>query len=141
MNKLTLADQIRRHAREKIVQPARRRGDLVLKVVAGDVHRDLKLHGRVPAVCSALASGKFLEENSLILEGRQGPPSGQSTTVVFTYRLDKKRRDTEREGRSSNEPSFEEMRGIAKEIFKSLGGGENFLRRERASFQPPEGDE
>src|ERR1022692_4486523 len=100
MKKLTLADQIRRHAREKIVQPARRRGDLVLKVVAGDVHHDLKLHGRAPAVCSALASRRFLEENSLILEGRQGPPSGQSTTVVFTYRLDQKPRGTEREGRS-----------------------------------------
>jgi hypothetical protein len=33
------------------------------------------------------------------------------------------------------------MRGIAKEIFKSLGGGENFLRWERASFQPPRASE
>jgi hypothetical protein len=135
----TLANQIRQHASRNFVQPARHRGDHVVKVVVGDVHRDMKLRERIPAVCSALKSQLFLRENSLTLEQQEGPPSGQSPKVIFTYRLDDARQIAEHTGPDSTEPRFTELRGLAKELFKSLGGGENFVRMERANFETLKG--
>jgi hypothetical protein len=36
--------------------------------------------------------------------------------------------------------SFLALRGIAKEVFSSLGGGETFIRAERGQFDPPPAD-
>jgi hypothetical protein len=36
--------------------------------------------------------------------------------------------------RSETEIAFLRLRGIAKEVFRSLGGGEAFIRRERENF-------
>src|ERR1700736_2272478 len=111
------ADQIREYARLKYVEPARRRHDSTLKIVAGDVYRALHMDGRVPAVCSALKGPKFLKENRLILEKWDGPPSGQSTTVTFTYRL----ADESTSGESKESPLLS-LWGIGKDVFQSLGG-------------------
>ena len=123
----SLTDQVRDYARRRYVDAARRRGESVVHIVAGDVHKALRLSNRVPLVCNALSSKSFLEENKLALERREGPPSGLSTTVRFTYRL----LGQNGPPRSS---SFLELRGIAKQVFKSLGGGESFLRAERDQF-------
>jgi hypothetical protein len=32
---------------------------------------------------------------------------------------------------------FQKLRGVAKEVFRSLGGGEAFLRKEREEFRGP----
>ena len=58
-------------------------------------------------------------------------PSGMSTTVVFTYRL---LGAGVPEGDSGLEAAFLKVRGIAKEVFRSLGGGEAFIKREREHF-------
>src|SRR5208283_3749681 len=81
------ADQYREFAKHEYVEPARQRGDKTVRIVAGDVHRALGLKNRVPGVCQALGSNKFLDENRLQLEKMEGPPKGLGTTVVFTYRL------------------------------------------------------
>jgi hypothetical protein len=126
------SDAVRRHAYEKYVASARRRRDKTVSINVGEVHRALALNNRVPLVCAALGSKKFLTEHGLRILSKTGPPSGQSTTVTFTYEIVKP---------DSQKPSAEEawhsLRGIAKDIYASFGGGEAYLRQERANFYGP----
>jgi hypothetical protein len=105
------------------------RGEHAVSVNVGAVHRALGLTNRVPLVCAALKSKKFLEENGLRILSQTGPPSGQSTTVTFTYGLSPA---TTTRGTSAH--AFPNIRGVAKEVFRKLGGGENFVRSERSKF-------
>jgi hypothetical protein len=124
------SDLVRKHAFDVYLSAARRSGDKTFSINVGTVHRALALSNRVPLVCAALASKKFLTENHLRLISKTGPPSGQSTTVTFTYQ---RVEDTEKPATEGLD-AFLALRGIGKEIFVSLGGGEAFLRRERAEF-------
>ena len=129
-------NDIREYARAKYVEPARARHESTIRIVAGEVHKGVRLSNRVPQVCQALKSQKFLNENHLVLEKLEGPPSGLSTTVTFTYRL------LDEAGQppviGSADWSFGGLRGIAKDVFKSLGGGEAFIRKERERFYGPD---
>lgn len=107
---------------------------LVMLAFSGNVQKAVRLSNRVPLVCQALKSSKFLDENRLVLEKWEGPPSGMSTTVVFTYRL---LNDRERAVGPHAEWPFSKLRGIAKEAFNSLGGGEAFIQQERERFHEP----
>jgi|HubBroStandDraft_1064217.scaffolds.fasta_scaffold00122_5 hypothetical protein len=124
------SDLVRKHAFDVYLSPARRSGSKTFSINVGAVHRALGLNNRVPLVCAALASKKFLAENHLRLTSKTGPPSGQSTTVTFTYQI------VEDAGKPAADglDVFLALRGIGKETFASLGGGEAFLRRERAEF-------
>jgi len=122
-------DEVREFARRKFVEPARQKRASNLTILAGDVHRGLRLTNRVPLVCQALTSRAFLEENHLELVKREGPPSGQSTTVVFTYRF-----TNTGESETKKPSAFLKLRDIAKQVFESVGGGEAFLRGERDRF-------
>jgi len=122
------SDPVRQHASEEYLAAAHRRGDKTVSINVGTVHRALALNNRVPLVCAALGSKKFLTENHLRLISKTGPPSGQSTTVTFTYELE----DSEKPAGGID--AFLALRGIGKEVFASLGGGEAFIRRERAEF-------
>ena len=124
------ADRIRLHSREKYVVPARRRGEGRFSIRAGDVLRDLKLTGRAPAICSALRTREFLEANALRLVSKTGPPSGQSTTVTYTYEFI----DEQSSPPATTDP-WERLRGALKDVFAEYGGGEAYLRAERASFR------
>jgi hypothetical protein len=131
------ADRVREHARQQYVEPARRRHESTIRIVAGEVQKAVQLSNRVSLVCQALKSHKFLDENRLVLEKWDGPPSGMSTTVIFTYRLlDEGGRTVSQSAASS----FLRLRGIAKDVFKSLGGGEEFIRQEREQFYGSEED-
>ena len=129
MAKTSLSDQIRRFTKEHCIEPARQRGEQLVQVRVGDVHREMKLRGRVPAVCQALSSNLFLNENLLELEAREGPPSGQSTTVRFTFRLAGEPRAV-----ASRKDAFESVRGIARHLFPNPGDWEKSIRRDRESF-------
>jgi 5-methylcytosine-specific restriction protein B len=122
------ANDIRKFTRDHYILPAKKRGDGSVSIRVGDVHREMKLTSRVPAVCQALGSKIFLAENDLKLESRQGPPSGQSPTVVFTYRWGP--------GEPPGLPTslFERMRGLAKDLFPSANEWEESVRRDRESF-------
>jgi len=63
---------------------------------------------------------------------KKGPPSGQSTTVTFTYEIVR----AEPQKRTPDE-AWQSLRGIAKDIFASFGGGEAYLKQERANFYAP----
>src|SRR5437868_62492 len=71
--------------RDRYLRPAARARKKSFRVIVGDVHRQLGLSNRVPLVCNALTSKKFLENNGLRIVERTGPPSGLSTTVSLTY--------------------------------------------------------
>jgi hypothetical protein len=126
------SDAIRRHAYEKYISAARRRREKTVAINAGEVHRALALNNRVPLVCAALGSKKFLAEHGLRILSKTGPPSGQSTTVTFTYEIVR----SEPQKMSADE-AWQSLRGIAKDIYASFGGGEAYLRQERANFYGP----
>jgi hypothetical protein len=123
------ADKIRLHAREKYVQPARARKQTRFSIRAGDVVRDLSLTDHTPAVCSALKTREFLRENGVRLVEWSGPPSGKSTTVIYTYEfVDAQPLPV------GQEDAWTQLRGALKDVFAELGGGEAYLRNERANF-------
>lgn len=126
------SDAIRRHAYEKYVSPAYRRKEKLVSINVGDVHRELGLSNRVPLVCAALGSKKFLTEHSLRIVSKTGPPSGQSTTVTFLYEIEHMKPETQ-----TADGMWESLRGIGKEVYASYGGGEEYLRQERANFYAP----
>ncbi len=132
---MTSADRIRQYADQNYIQPALRRGEKRVQIRAGDVHKAMNLSRQHPNVCQALESKKFLKANNLVLEARVGPRSGQSSTVVFTYQLlEEGKLPQDPPGSGSNLLKLLELKGIGKELFASLGGGENFIRSERKAF-------
>jgi len=123
------ADQIRMHARQRYVLPARQRKQQRFSITVGNVVRELKMAGRAPAVCSALKTRRFLQGNDLRLVGATGPKSGQSTTVIYTYQFLEGNRPSPR-----NDDSWKQLRGTLKDVYAELGGGEAYLRAERGAF-------
>jgi 5-methylcytosine-specific restriction enzyme B len=81
-----LADRIRQFVLEEVVEPARSQGRATVTVVSGDVHRALGLNNRMPAVCAALDTDKFLAYARVRLVSRSGPH--QSSTVTWVFALE-----------------------------------------------------
>jgi hypothetical protein len=68
---MSLADQIRQYAFVNYVGPARQLGrGAKITIIARDIVKKLRLHGRVPAVCSALDAVKFQVDNRIHLVSR-----------------------------------------------------------------------
>jgi 5-methylcytosine-specific restriction protein B len=138
MKQDSYSEQVRAHVIAKYIGPARNQRNPTVRIVAGDVHRALGLNNRYPLVCNALSARKFLAESHLMLEQREGPPSGLGARVAFTYRLlDEKAPESE----TTVELPLSRYRGAAKEVFESLGGGEAFIRSQREHFYGPGDDE
>jgi 5-methylcytosine-specific restriction protein B len=123
------ADRIRQYLKQQYLDTARLRGVTIVRIVAGDIHKELGLSNRVPNVCQVLKSKKFLKENRLVLEKLEGPPSGLSTTATYTYRL-----EAAGPPAPKRDSLLLSLRGIAKDTFASLGGGEKFIHGERENF-------
>ncbi|MFY9647547.1 MAG: hypothetical protein WAK29_20380 [Terriglobales bacterium] len=130
------ADRIRNYGQEKYVLPARQRKEKRFSIRVGDVVRELELNGRATAVCSALKTREFLASNDLRLIDKSGPKSGQSTTVVYTYEFVGGKQSSR-----SPDDSWTRLRGALKGLFAELGGGEAYLRGERANFHTTKGRE
>jgi len=130
---MSLSQKIADHVSTRYVKPARQRNQTMIEVKAGDVHRALGLKNRVASVCTTLESQKFQREHSLFLFHSSGPASGRSTTVSFSYYvLDP---DEKAEKKVPTSPRGEKLMalvGLGAKTFRALGGGEEFLRRERA---------
>ncbi|MGH9465901.1 MAG: hypothetical protein ACRD1Y_00970 [Terriglobales bacterium] len=109
----------------QFIEPARRRRQGTVRVVAGDIVRSLQLRNCTPLVCTAMQAQRFLRQNQLEVVKVEGPPSGQSTTVAVTYRVG----DSARGG-----DLFHGLRGILREAFATEGGGEKALKRDRERF-------
>ena len=86
-----LSDQVRSVAVEKYVDPAVHADKTHFSIPVRELMEDLRARGfpsrNWPQVCSAIQSNKFLRANGLEIEAVDGPPSGQSTTVVVRYRV------------------------------------------------------
>jgi hypothetical protein len=127
------SDSIRDYVRQAYFEPARRAGKTHIRVVAGDVHTALGLRNRVPLVCNALRSRDLLTDSRVRIVEDEGPPSGQSTTVAITYEvLPQEREDLDKS--NSWYERFLRLRGVARETFTALGGGEAFIKKERDNF-------
>ena len=141
-----LSDRIRSFAKDKYVNPAIHEGRSRFSIRVKDVNNDLKAEGfpprHTPQICDALTGRKFLRENDLEIEKVEGPPSGQSPTVVVHYRVGAsgQARSTatgpsiESKTDVQEDPSqrairlTEKLRGILKDELAEYGGGEAFLR-------------
>jgi len=80
----SLADRIRNFVGQRYILPARSAGRTEVLIRGGDVHREMGLASRMPAVCSALGQ-KFQEQYGLKLLERRGPPQGAN--VFFRFQL------------------------------------------------------
>jgi hypothetical protein len=67
------------------VDPARKSRQARFSVRCGTIEKELRMSNRIAHVCTALKTPKFLQPNGLRLVETSGPPSGTSTTVVYTY--------------------------------------------------------
>ena len=95
------------------------------------------MSNRIAHVCTALKTPKFLDPNGLRLAETSGPPSGTSTTVVYTYEF----RDTapntavsRATGTASIYAKLRQMEGILGDVYKELGGAERAIREEREGY-------
>lgn len=79
------ADRIRLCARNYYIELARENGEAEVAIRAGDLGRDIGLHDRHPAICSALGSEDFQKLAEV------PPPThtlpNPSSSTVFTYKL------------------------------------------------------
>ena len=82
------ADQIRQFVLNKYIGPARSSGCKEVTLRAGDVHKEMGLISRMPAVCSALEGKKLCDLAGISVKQRHGPPKGSN--VYVTYDLDKR---------------------------------------------------
>jgi len=131
------SDQIREHVRINYVEPARLGRQGRFSVRCGTVEKELGMSNRIAHVCTALKTPKFLDPNGLRLVETSGPPSGTSTTVVYTYEF----RDPVPSVVTSKAPAtgsiyakLRQMEGILKEVYKELGGSERAIRDEREGY-------
>ncbi len=128
----SLSQQIAHHVLAKYVEPARKSRQTMIEVNAGEVHRALGLKNRVASVCTTLESQKFQKESRLFLFRTTGPESGRSTTVSFIYYLEEPGRTSEMSQHDKHRgEKLKALYGISAKTFRELGGGEEFLRRER----------
>ena len=130
-------DRVRRSAAQQYIEPARSRGETIVKIHSGTFGRSLVESkvlppNRFPIICNALHSKKFQKDNRVILLDVQGPPSGRSSTVTYVYRLEPTAHSPQASDRDDN--LFMRMRGVLKKSYKKLGGAESFHHSERESW-------
>jgi hypothetical protein len=142
-----LSDRIRLLVSERYVQPAMKLGSerlsIRVKDILKDVAGDASARGRTPAICEVLQGRKLLRENDLEIEGVDGPPSKQSTTVVVHYRIlhpgrwagaasaDKDVQATATSVETAKERArrlTNKMAGLLKDEMAAYGGGDAFMK-------------
>ncbi len=124
----------KRHVISTYVKPARQSGEKTIQVRVGTVQKELGWANRTPSVFSTLSSKDFQQEAGVeLIEKRGGPPSGgPSTTVQFVYKvLDENETTAPSHKVVPNGAGLMDLYGLLAETFKALGGGEEYLRRER----------
>lgn len=145
-----LSDQIRAFAKVRYVQPAVAAGKVQFSISVREILTEMRKQQGFPArhtpqICSALQTSKFLHENGLVIDRVDGPPSGQSPTVVVNYRIT----GTAQQGSMPAAPNAhnaeasgsleaarserarrlsEKLRGLLKNELAEYGGGDVFVR-------------
>ena len=83
---MTGADAIREFCIREYVEPARARNEHTATIRSGDVHTQMQLSQRLPAVCAALGSDTFEKTARVRRLVIDGPLNGASTLFVFALR-------------------------------------------------------
>lgn len=84
----SIADRIRRYVGERLIDPARARGDTSISIRAGDVHDALRLERNWRNVCQVLRGAKLREALDLPDPRVEGPIDSSTTTFIFDLRTD-----------------------------------------------------
>lgn len=131
-------ERVRKSAVEQYVRPARAQKRTTFQIHSGAFEKELVQRGllqrnRFPIVCGALRSTRFLKENHLSLVDVKAPPSGQSSTVVFTYRIENDEPVPPSSFEEGNDPLLALM-GALKDTYKKLGGAERFHKAQREGW-------
>jgi 5-methylcytosine-specific restriction enzyme B len=79
------ADEIRGHVIRKHFEPARAAEKKELTLCAGDIHKELNLEQRMPAVCSVLGSNRLERVARVKRLKMEGPHNGAN--ALFTYEV------------------------------------------------------
>ena len=127
-------EQTKRHVIATYVQPARQKGERTIQVRVGNIQKELGWTNRTPSVFSTLSSMEFQREAGVeLIEKRGGPPSGgPSTTWQFVFRVLGESKESAPVAEAVPDGGgLRALYGLCAETFKALGGGEEFLRRER----------
>jgi hypothetical protein len=110
------------------------KGEKTIQVRVGNLQKELGWTNRTPSVFSTLLSKDFQQEAGVeLIEKRGGPPSGgPSTTWQFVFRVvDEADPAPPASKVVPNGEGLMDLYGIFADVFKQLGGGEEYLRRER----------
>ncbi len=127
----------KQHVIKTYVEPARSRGEAMVKVRVGNIQKELGWTNRTPSVFSTLSSKDFqLEAGLELIEKTGGPTSGgPSTTWLFVYRVvSGKGRITSLTASPQTSGGLMALWGICREMYESEGGGEAFIRSQREKF-------
>ena len=127
-------EQTKRHVISNYVEPARRNGEGTIRIRVGNIQKELGWTNRTPSVFSTLSSKEFQQEAGVeLIEKIDGPASGgPSTTWKFVYKvLGESEVSSSKPKPTSTGSDLRALYGLCADTFKSLGGGEEFLRRER----------
>ena len=77
------ADTIRAFALGNYIELARQRGERFVTIQTGDVHKDMGLENRMPAVCGELRAKKFEALAGVTLVKEEGPYQGANLYLTF----------------------------------------------------------
>jgi hypothetical protein len=127
-------EQTKKHVISTYVNPARLRGEKTIHLRVGKIQKELGWTNRTPSVFSTLLSKDFQQEAGVeLIEKSGGPPSGgPSTTWQFDFRVVGEGAAAASDSKViPNGEGLMALYGICAESFKALGGGEEYLRRER----------
>ena len=80
---MILADRIRAYVVKHYIDPAKAEDRTLVSFRAGDVHKEMGLYNRMPAVCGAIDAEKFKEIAGVQLLERTGPHQGSNAVWVF----------------------------------------------------------
>lgn len=133
-------DKVRHRATIEYIEPARKSGKTQVRIHSGSFNKKLVESlvvepNRLTLVCNALTSRKFLNDNHLRLESVEGPPSGRSSTVVYTYSLSPVPSVSSNPDATQAPSNFISLRGILKSTYRKLGGGEHFHKSQRETWE------
>ena len=79
----SLADRIRAFAMKTVVRTGTHSAKSEIVIRAGDIHSQMGLQSRMPAVCAALSANKFQQLSGLQLARQEGPQVGSNTVFYF----------------------------------------------------------
>ena len=80
------SERISQHIVDRHFVPAWGARRETLEIRAGDVHKEIGLVNRMPAICSVLGSQRFQQLTRCHLVERKGPHNGAN--AIFVFHLD-----------------------------------------------------